>query len=213
MYKMNVMTSSMRGTTVVNDYYMGKMLKQMMKEENMMSLLMNDPQRRFDILTNAVMRAGLQDLLIHYNGPYTFFAPTDDAFMMLSMRVNTPLEVILARENLEDILKYHMTDSKVTSSELSTGEITMLNDKTVDVSVQNGTVTLGGSVVVIDPDCEGVNGCIHVVNGVLPHPSLMSVPQQMMPMPMPMMPMPMPMMPMPMPMPMMPMPMPMPRMQ
>jgi len=137
-----------------------------------------DSDDRFDTLTSAVQAAGLADTLAN-DGPFTVFAPTDDAFGDLPEGV---LDLLLEPENqdlLQEILLYHVVPGRVPASDLETGPVDTLNgglavrvdpDKVV---VNNGSVT--------EPDIMADNGIVHAVNRVLIPPDVQNRLAAMMP--------------------------------
>jgi uncharacterized surface protein with fasciclin (FAS1) repeats len=127
---------------------------------------------RFTTLVAAVEAAGLVETL-KGEGPFTVFAPTDDAFAKLPEgTVESLLGDIPA---LTDILLYHVIPAKVMAAEVVTldGEMadTALEGKQVTIKVDGGNVFLNEEVMVIITDVEASNGVIHVVDTVLLPPS------------------------------------------
>ena len=117
----------------------------------------------FETLVAAVQAAGLEDTL-RGEGPFTVFAPTDDAFAALP---EGTVEALLADPDaLAAILTYHVVPGAVMSTDLSDGmEAETVNGQTV-------TITLGDAVMVNDAtvttaDIEATNGVIHVIDTVL----------------------------------------------
>merc|ERR1712127_1085570 len=127
----------------------------------------------FGTLVAAVIAADLVDTLSG-DGPFTVFAPTDDAFADLPEgTVAGLLEDIPA---LTSILTYHVVSGKVESGDLSTGPVTTVNGADVDVSVDDdGGVRVNDSNVII-PDVQACNGIIHVIDAVLIPPTPEAVP-------------------------------------
>lgn len=120
---------------------------------------------QFSTLVEAVTAADLAETLSG-EGPFTVFAPTNDAFAALP---EGTLDELLADPSgaLTDVLTYHVVDGAVLSSDLTTGEVPTLNGATLDVVVNDdGTVTVNG-VNVVTADIEASNGVIHVIDGVL----------------------------------------------
>jgi uncharacterized surface protein with fasciclin (FAS1) repeats len=71
------------------------------------------------------------------------------------------------KQNLTDILTYHVVSGNVMSSDLSDGQvITTLNGDTLTVSIQNGVVKVGNATVTT-PDVKASNGVVHVIDTVL----------------------------------------------
>lgn len=118
----------------------------------------------FDTLVAALQAAELVETLSG-EGPFTVFAPIDEAFAALPDGV---LEALLEPGNkdlLTQILTYHVVSGGVLSSDLTSGEVTALGgDLTVDVSDAGVMVN---SAQVLQADIEGSNGVIHVIDQVL----------------------------------------------
>jgi uncharacterized surface protein with fasciclin (FAS1) repeats len=124
----------------------------------------------FETLVAAVTAADLVDTLSG-EGPYTVFAPTDDAFAALPEGL---VECLLLEENLEPltaILTYHVVDGQVMSTDLTDGPVPTLQTEEITVDLSDG-VTLNDSVSVVTADVEASNGVIHVIDGVLVPPSI-----------------------------------------
>jgi transforming growth factor-beta-induced protein len=122
---------------------------------------------RFTTLVAAVQAAGLVDTL-KGEGPFTVFAPTDDAFAKLPAGT---LDELLKPENkqkLTDILLYHVVSGKVMAADVVglTSAPTVLG-KDIKVTVKDGKVYLNDTVQVIITDVEASNGVIHVIDAVL----------------------------------------------
>lgn len=123
----------------------------------------------FSTLVAAVQAADLVDTLSS-EGPFTVFAPTDEAFAALPEGV---LEQLLLPENeeaLTQILTYHVVEGEVPSSAVETGAVPTVEGSDLDV-VADGGVTVNGATVVA-PDVEASNGVIHVIDAVLIPPSV-----------------------------------------
>ena len=99
------------------------------------------------------------------DGPFTVFAPTDDAFDALPAGA---LDDLLADiPLLTEILKHHVHSGNVLSTDLSDGmEVPTLNDDVLVVSIDAGSVMIDMSTV-IQPDIVANNGVVHVINAVL----------------------------------------------
>ena len=99
------------------------------------------------------------------DGPFTVFAPTDDAFDALPAGA---LDDLLADiPLLTEILLHHVHSGNVLSSDLSDGmEVPTLNDDVLVVSIDAGNVMIDISTV-IQPDIVASNGVVHVINAVL----------------------------------------------
>ena len=122
---------------------------------------------RFTTLVTAVQAADLAETLSG-EGPFTVFAPTDDAFAALP---EGTLDTLLLPENkqqLTDILLYHVVPGQVMASDVAglTSATTVLG-KDATVKVEDGKVFLNDNVEIIITDIETSNGVIHVIDTVL----------------------------------------------
>ncbi|WP_336922413.1 fasciclin domain-containing protein [Aquipuribacter sp. SD81] len=118
----------------------------------------------FSTLVTAVEAAGLVETLSGA-GPFTVFAPTNEAFDALPEGV---LDALLLPENQEvltDILTYHVLDSEVTSDMITAGEVETVQGDPVTLATDGG-VTVNGATVVT-ADVEASNGVIHAIDAVL----------------------------------------------
>ena len=120
----------------------------------------------FTTLVAALKAAGLVDAL-RGEGPFTVFAPTDEAFAALPAGTLDTLLKPESKETLTAILLYHVVPGKVMSSDI-TGNIAAetLEGTTVAVSPAGGGVTVNGANVVA-ADIVASNGVIHVVDAVI----------------------------------------------
>ena len=117
-------------------------------------------------LTAALKASGLAEQATT-GGPFTVFAPTNEAFDALPAGA---LDNLLKPENqgqLADILKYHVVSGSVMAADLTDGqEVTTVDGKKLKVSISNGTVMINGATV-IKADVKSSNGVTHVINQVL----------------------------------------------
>merc|ERR1711920_228989 len=121
----------------------------------------------FTVLVEALQTAGLVDAL-KGAGPFTVFAPTDAAFTNLLDSLGVTKAELLARDDLADILKYHvLPGSSVMSADLAAAQdVTTYEGSNLTVTKEGSTVK-AGSASVITPDIESSNGVIHVIDAVL----------------------------------------------
>jgi uncharacterized surface protein with fasciclin (FAS1) repeats len=119
----------------------------------------------FSVLVAAVTEAELVDTL-KSDGPFTVFAPTDEAFTNLLAALEISAEDLLAHPQLAEVLLYHVVPGKVMSTDLSDGMMaeTALGES-VKVDLSDG-VKINTSTV-ISADIEASNGVIHVIDQVL----------------------------------------------
>jgi uncharacterized surface protein with fasciclin (FAS1) repeats len=124
----------------------------------------------FSTLVTALTEAGLVETL-QGDGPFTVFAPTDDAFAALP---EGALDGLLAdKDALTNVLLYHVVTGKVMAADvvgLVGQDVETLSGATVAVSVDGETVMVNESNVVAT-DIEGTNGVIHVIDAVLLPPA------------------------------------------
>ncbi len=125
----------------------------------------------FSILVAAIEAAELVDAL-KGKGPFTVFAPTNEAFEALP---EGTLESLLEPENkeaLQSILTYHVVAGRYPSPRLINTQptLTTLQGGELKVSVEDGTVTVGTATVTAT-DVRATNGVIHVIDSVLLPPA------------------------------------------
>lgn len=120
----------------------------------------------FQTLAKALQAAGLVDAL-QGEGPFTVFAPTDDAFAKLPAETIAHLLKPENKDALTGILTYHVVPGKVLAKDVVklNGAVT-LNGQRVDVKVEKNTVSVDGAKVV-KTDIQCSNGVIHVIDSVI----------------------------------------------
>ena len=117
-------------------------------------------------LVTAVKAADLVNTLSNA-GPFTVFAPTNDAFKKLPNGTVDSLLKPEARDKLGDILQYHVAVGVYTEEMLTDGKtLGMANGGNVKVSVKDGKITLNGTATVAG-SVKASNGIVYVVDGVL----------------------------------------------
>ncbi len=124
----------------------------------------------FSTLVTAVQAAGLVDVLSG-RGPFTVFAPTNEAFAALP---SGTLERLLQPENreaLQKVLTYHVVSGALPSQRLQSGQVATVEGNPVNVQVGNGRVRVNDANVV-SADIEASNGVIHVIDRVILPPNL-----------------------------------------
>lgn len=132
---------------------------------NIVTHAINNPN--FSILVEAVVKAGLVDALSGA-GPFTVFAPTNDAFTALFAVLGVSGISDLTAEQLTPILLYHVVSGNVVSSQVSNGSVPTLKDgSSLNVMVSAMGVKLNTDVNVIATDVQGTNGVIHAIDAVL----------------------------------------------
>ena len=122
-----------------------------------------------DTLVDALTHAGLVATL-QGDGPFTIFAPTDQAFADLGIDLST-YDTPEENETLADILLYHVYSGNVTSSEVTDGlSVEMMNGDSASFTVVDGVVKIGDATVTT-ADVNASNGIIHVIDKVLMPPA------------------------------------------
>lgn len=124
----------------------------------------------FDTLVAAVQAAGLVETLSDA-GPYTVFAPTDEAFAALPEGTVDALLLPENQEVLAQVLTYHVISGEVPASDVATGSVTSVAGEDLDIIADGGGVTINGATVT-QTDIIADNGIIHVIDSVLIPPSL-----------------------------------------
>ncbi len=113
-------------------------------------------------------------------GPFTVFAPTDAAFDALLTDLGATAEELLAREDLGDILRYHVLDGAFLAEDVvelitvgggSATVDTLLADASLTLTLDGDSVIINGDVTVTVTDILATNGVIHVIDAVLLPPS------------------------------------------
>ena len=125
-------------------------------------------------LLAALGAAGLADTLNDpLAGPFTVFAPTDDAFAAALAGLGVSPDALLAdTEMLTGILQYHIVSGRVPAEEIVTLEsVTTLQGSDIAITVQDGNIVLNDSVNVTLTNVQASNGIIHLVDGVLVPPA------------------------------------------
>ena len=123
----------------------------------------------FSTLVAALTAAGLVETL-QGEGPFTVFAPNDEAFAALPAGL---LEKLLLPENiavLTSILTYHVVAGKVMSTDVTTGDAATVEGSTLALDTMSGVMV--NDATVIAADVEASNGVIHVIDKVLVPPTV-----------------------------------------
>ena len=116
----------------------------------------------FKTLVVALKTADLVNTL-KGKGPYTVFAPTDEAFAKIP---KADLDALLAnKEKLSAVLTYHVVPGKVMAKDVKAGDVATVNGKTIKITTSNGVVVNTSKVTATDIDAS--NGVIHVIDSVL----------------------------------------------
>ncbi|MFW2490524.1 fasciclin domain-containing protein [Clostridium chromiireducens] len=123
---------------------------------------------RFKTLVTALKAAGLVDTL-KGQGPFTVFAPTDDAFAKLPKGAIDNLLKPENKETLVKILTYHVVPGKLTAEDvlkLNDTELKMVSGDNAKIEVKDNNVYIDGAKVIVT-DIIAKNGIIHVIDTVM----------------------------------------------
>jgi len=119
----------------------------------------------FKTLVAAVKAAGLVDAL-QGEGPFTVFAPTDEAFAKLPAGTVENLLKPENREQLKAVLTYHVLPGKVMAAEVKPMQAKTVNGQKVNIQVVDNKVKVDNATVV-KTDVMASNGVIHVIDTVI----------------------------------------------
>ena len=116
----------------------------------------------FKTLTTALTAAGLIDTL-KGKGPFTVFAPTDEAFAKIP---KADLDALLAdKAKLTAVLTYHVVPGKVMAKDVKAGKVKSVQDSEITVTTAGGVMV--DKAKVIKTDIVADNGVIHVIDSVI----------------------------------------------
>jgi transforming growth factor-beta-induced protein len=124
----------------------------------------------FSTLVTAVKAAGLVDTLSG-KGPFTLFAPTNEAFAALPKGTLEKLLKPENREALRKVLTYHVVSGDLMAKDLRSGKVATVAGSSVAVKVQGQSVSVNDATVT-KADVDAKNGVIHIINKVLLPPGL-----------------------------------------
>jgi uncharacterized surface protein with fasciclin (FAS1) repeats len=117
----------------------------------------------FKTLADLLTKAGLVDTL-KGSGPFTVFAPTDDAFAKVDKATLDKLAANPAA--LRQVLTYHVVAGKVMAADVKPGTVRMVSGDPAAIAVNAGKVTINRANVV-KTDVGASNGVIHVIDAVI----------------------------------------------
>lgn len=123
---------------------------------------------KFKTLLAALKSSGVAHTL-KGEGPFTVFAPTDDAFAKLPKDTITNLLKPEGKETLTNILTYHVAPEKITTEQLlklNGKDLKMSNGKNAKIEIKDNEVYIDGAKIVVK-DILAKNGIIHVIDAVM----------------------------------------------
>lgn len=139
------------------------MEEDMMADKDIVDIALGDEQ--FSMLVMLLQRAELVGAL-QGDGPFTVFAPTNDAFVSLVTALGITPEELMAQPQLVDVLLYHVVSGKVMSTDLSNGLMAAtLQGEDITFDLSSGVKANDSSVIAADVSAS--NGVIHVIDQVL----------------------------------------------
>ena len=115
-------------------------------------------------LNSLVQSAGLTETL-KGAGPFTVFAPTNDAFKAVPAKTMEALGKDPAA--LKGVLTYHVVPAKAMAADVKNGKVKTVNGADLDLSKAGAYVTVGDNALVTKADVAASNGVVHVVDAVL----------------------------------------------
>lgn len=118
-------------------------------------------------LNGLISSAGLTDAL-KGTGPFTVFAPSNDAFKAVPAK--TMEDLAKHPEKLKDVLTYHVVAGKTMAGEVKNAKVKSLNGADLELSKAGEFVTVE-SAFVTTPDLVATNGVVHIVDAVLIPPA------------------------------------------
>lgn len=121
--------------------------------------------KKLKTLTAAIKAAGLEETLAG-EGPFTVFAPTDEAFAALPPGTLDALLKPENKEKLAQLLTYHVVSGKVESAALKSGDVPSLLGKPITVTVK-GKKVMVNEATVTKADVPASNGVIHLIDKVI----------------------------------------------
>ena len=118
--------------------------------------------KNFSTLVTAVKAAGLVETL-KGKGPFTVFAPTNEAFAKIP---KADLDALLKdKTKLTAVLTYHVVPAKVMAKDVKAGDVVTVNGKAIKISTDKGVMV--NNAKVIKTDVAASNGVIHAIDTVL----------------------------------------------
>ena len=141
------------GCTTATEYWHGNVVKTIDADQT---------STLYDLLKTAEL-----DRTLAKGGPYTVFAPSNEAFSALKPGDLQDLQKPHNRDRLVSILTYHVVQGKLLTDNLADkDEVVSMNGDSLDITRQAGQILVDGARI-IDPDIQATNGVVHVIDEVL----------------------------------------------
>jgi uncharacterized surface protein with fasciclin (FAS1) repeats len=132
-----------------------------MQPQTVVEVIGSDPN--LSTLSRLIDDAGLKETLAS-GGPYTIFAPTNEAFK--SVPSKTMSELAGNKQLLKEVLTYHVVPVKASAADVKAGNVKTVNGANVAVSRTASFVTVEQALVT-QPDKVATNGVVHIIDSVL----------------------------------------------
>lgn len=128
-------------------------------------------RENLSLFVQAIDHAGLRQALSD-QGPFTIFAPNDEAFREALRFLGASSIQNIPRDNLAALLVYHVIPGRILANQIPAGEInTFLENVVLNISRTGSNIVLNDSIQIISRDIEARNGMIHEIDKVLFPPS------------------------------------------
>lgn len=122
---------------------------------------------------NTVLQAAGMTETLQGQGPYTVFAPSNEAFAAIPEATREQLLRPENRDKLRQVLSYHVVSSNLPASQLQSGEVNTITGQPLNVQVNQGTQQVNvNDASVTQPNLVASNGVVHVVDRVILPPNL-----------------------------------------
>jgi len=119
-------------------------------------------------LSGLVASAGLTETL-KGTGPFTVFAPTNDAFKAVPAKTMESLAKDPAA--LKGVLTFHVVEGKTMSADVKNGKVKSVNGADLDLAKAGTFVTIGENAIVTQADIAASNGVVHIIDSVMLPPA------------------------------------------
>ncbi len=139
-------------------------------------LSLAESSNNFTTLLSLVRAAGLEQTL-KQPGPYTLFAPTDQAFAALPPETLQRLQQPENRETLLKVLRYHVVPNQITPNELKPGELQTLEQKPVNVKIDPTSNQVAVNDATVQANVQASNGVVYAIDKVLVPPDVSLAPE------------------------------------
>lgn len=159
---MKLLSASLLALTVILSPVAARAEKPAMEGKTVVEIAAGN--KDFSTLVTAVKAAGLAETLSG-TGPFTIFAPTNEAFAKLPKGTVEDLLKPENKEKLAAILTYHVVAGKVLAADVKAGKVKTVNGAEATITTDGGVMI--DKAKVVKTDLIGKNGVIHVIDSVI----------------------------------------------